>query len=603
MTPAVPPAAVPTRARFRQGSVAVLVCFLSLAAAGCSFGGDDKDKDKGKGKGGKAPIGKPGDFKAKNSLVKKGDSAAEGGEVENYVPEGELVADSGFRPEVDGFAFENYGNDAGPRNLGPAEIEELFGDQVCLSGTGEECELIPAAKEWMDNQNEGMAGGHCQGFSVAALRMYNEDIDQEDFGADTTSELDIIGNDPLQSSIAEHFVYQFLPPIVDARVKGVPSEILETLTDSLNSGEELYTLGVYKPDLTGGHAITPFAVEDKGGGEYAILVYDNNFPGTTRAVEVNTNDETWNYVSGTNPDDLGQVYEGDAETQTLELDPTKPGDDLQPCPFCEGGAASEGESKGSVLAEGDQYTEITLGGDPRNHPHLVFTDDEGNRTGVVDGKMLQEIPDVEVVKTYATQNWKGAPEPRFRLPEGADYTISVDGTDLDKPTTTNVDLVGNGLVIEIEDIKIAPGQKDEMALPGGYGITYQTNGEDGVAPNLFAGLVEDDAAYNFAASAVGLKKGSTVSLLVEQEEKVVILDSTGSEGVDGANAIFILQLTKADAEGEISQWQNAELELDGNAEEKVGFEYGESPTPGKPLPLILLDKDGEPTDTLEAEPK
>jgi hypothetical protein len=187
------------------------------------------------------------------------------------------------------------------------------------------------------------------------------------------------------------------------------------------------------------------------------------------------------------------------------------------------------------------------------------------------------------------------------LPEGANYTITVDGTDLEKTATTNIDLVGNGLVIEIEDIKVAPGQKDEMALPGGYGITYQSNSDEEIAPNIFAGLVEDDAAYNFAASAVGLKKGSTISLLVEQEEKVVILDSTGSEGADGTNGIWILQLTKADAEGNIAQWQNAGLELNGAEEEKAGFEYDESPTAGKPLPLVLLDKNGDPTDVIEAD--
>ena len=46
----------------------------------------------------------------------------------------------------------------------------------------------------MENQNEGMAGGHCQGFSVAALRFYHELLDQEDYGAEQTSALDIIGN-------------------------------------------------------------------------------------------------------------------------------------------------------------------------------------------------------------------------------------------------------------------------------------------------------------------------------------------------------------------------------------------------------------------------
>ena len=581
-------------AAHRSRLAAVLVSSLTLALVGCFGGGDDEKK--------KTPIGAGGDFKAKSSLVKKGDSAAEGGVPESYVPEGELVADSGFRPEVDGFAFENYGNDLPVQNMTPANMETLFGEQVCLFGTGEECELIPAAKEWMENQNEGMAGGHCEGFSIAALRMFNENLDQEDFGAERTSDLEILENPPLQSSIAEHFVYQFLPPIVENRVSGTPSEVLDALTEALNSGEELYTLGIYKADGSAGHAMTPFAVEDKGDGEFAILVYDNNFPGVTRAVELDRGDDTWSYLGGTNPDDLGQVYEGNAETRTLELDPMTPGEEQSPCPFCAGEESGGDGAKGSVLPEDKRYTELTLGGDPNNHPHLVFTDDEGNRTGIVGGRMLREIPDVEIVKTFATQNWEGAPEPRYRMPEGSEYTITVDGTGLDKPTKTKVNLVGNGLVIELEDIAIAPGQKDEMALPGGYGITYQSNGKEGVAPSMFAGLEEDDAAYNFAATAVGLKPGSTVSLLVEQEEKVVILDSTGSEGEDGTDPIFILQLAKADADGNVAQWANNELELDGDAEEKAGFEYDESPTPGEPLPILRVDRNGDTIEELEAKP-
>lgn len=578
--------------------ITVLLAVVALSIAGCDVGGDDGED------GDKPPIGAAKNFRVKQGLVPKSDSAASGGEVENYVPKGELVADSGFRPETDGFAFENYGNEMKPQNLGPAEVESLFGDQVCLSGTGEECELIPAAEKWMNNQNEGMAGGHCEGFSIAALRMFNEKLDVQDFGAgaDVTSDLGIVKNVGLQASIAEHFVYQALPPILEGRVNGTPTEVFEELRDALNSGDELYTLGIYKPDASGGHAITPFAIEDKGGGKYAILVYDNNFPGATRAVQLDTKSDSWRYVSGTNPKDLGQVYKGDADTETLELDPMTPGEEQSPCPFCAGGEGDDDESKGAVLPKSKQYTEITLGGDPRNHPHLVFTDDQNRKTGVVDGRMLREIPDVEVVKTYATQNWEGAPEPRYRLPEGSEYTITVDGSDLKKTAKTKVNLVGNGLVIEIEEIKIAPGQKDEMALPGGYGITYQTNGKEGIAPEFFAGLVEDDAAYNFSTTAVGVKPGSTLSLLVEQKEKVMILDSTGSEGGDAGDAIFIMTLAKAGADGKVATWQNANLTLDGRKEEKAAFEYGESPMTGKPLPLVLLDRKDEPIKVINAKP-
>ena len=583
---------------------APLACALALALAACGSGGDDAS-DAGKRGYEDRPIGK-GQVEIKASLLGDSKSAAAGadgrGYTKGYVPEGEIVADNGFRPEVDGFAFENYGNDVGPENLTAAEVEQLFGNQVCLSGSGEECRLVPAAEEWMANANESMAGGHCEGFSITSLKMYAGELRPEDYGAAQPIALEIQGNLPLQRRIAQDFVYQFLPPLVNERVKGTPTEVLETLIEALNSGEELYTLGIYKPDGSAGHAITPFAVEDKGDGEFNILVYDNNFPGETRAVAVETNADTWRYVGGTNPKELGQVYEGSADTPTFELDPTRPTLRQQPCPFCDGDTATKGAAKGAAAPKAARYTEITLSGDPRNHPRLLFTDDEGRRTGVIDGKLVTEIPDVEVVKTFAVQNWNGAPEPRYRLPEGADYTITVDGTELSKPTKADIDLIGNGLVIEIEEIEIAPGQKDEMALPGGYGITYQSNGKGEIAPNIYAGLVEDDAAYNFAASAVGIKAGSTISLLVEQEEKVVILDSTGSEGVLGGKGFFILQLTKADANGTISQWQNAGVRLNGAKEEKVGFEYGTSPRRGKPLPLVVLDKNSEATKTIQAKP-
>lgn len=100
-----------------------------------------------------------------------GDSAS-AGYAAAYEPTGDVVADSGFRPWVDGFGFENYGNDVGPQNMTPAEVEGIFGSQVCASGTGADCELIPTAAKWMEVENERMAGGHCMGFSVTANQFY-----------------------------------------------------------------------------------------------------------------------------------------------------------------------------------------------------------------------------------------------------------------------------------------------------------------------------------------------------------------------------------------------------------------------------------------------
>ena len=55
------------------------------------------------------------------------------------------VADNGFRPDPNGFSFENYGNDSGYANLGPAEMQKLFGPGVCVN-TQNGCTLTPPAQ-------------------------------------------------------------------------------------------------------------------------------------------------------------------------------------------------------------------------------------------------------------------------------------------------------------------------------------------------------------------------------------------------------------------------------------------------------------------------
>jgi hypothetical protein len=561
--------------RSRGALILALLAALMLALAGCGGGGDDDKGDAGK-KGAKG--------------------APTAGALEEYVPQGELVADSGFRPDADGFSFPNYGGEPDRLDLTPPNVQTLFGDQVCLPGSEDDCVLTPAAQQWAENQNAAMAQGHCEGMSITALRIWNEELNSKDFGAASPFDLEIDDNPDLQSAIAENYVYQALPPILAKRVKGKPSAVLQTLVDALESGEEQYTVGIYQPDMSAGHAITPYAVEDKGDGVYAILVWDNNFPGITRAIEVDTNAETWTYEGSPNPDAPNAVYRGDASTQTLELDPETPlAEEYSPCPFCSPEGASETDTakggKGSVLPKGERFVEITLNGTPGNSPHLVFADDAGRKTGIVGGKLLQQLPDVEVVRTFSAQDSR-APEPRYRMPEGSDYVISIDGSDLKKPTKPTMNILVNGLSLEVSDIAIAPGQVDEMYLPEGLGLTYQSNSEEEQAPTIVAGLGEGDVGYVFGATAVGIKKGSVISVVVLQDDKVMFVDSTGSEGSAGKGR-FITNLTRVDAKGKIDQWQADDVALDGTKEEKIGFVYSDAPARGKPMDFVVLDKQSE----------
>ena len=311
------------------------------------------------------------------------------GAATSYVPTGKIVADSGFRPTSDGFAFANYGNDVEVTDMQPGNVERLFGEQVCVSGTGADCVLTPAAQTWMDTQNESMAGGHCMGFSVASLRMYAETLKTADFGNAKPNELKLEGNKELQSTLAESFVYQSLDSVLEKQFTGTPTEVVNKLVELLDAGKDTYTLGFYQRNGNGGHAMTPVAVEDKGGGQMAILVYDNNYPDTLQAMKIDTEADTFSYVGAINPAYEPTVYEGDATTVPMELIPTTPGEVEQACPFCDDALVETGESKGSVPAAADRYAELSLSGDIANHPHLLLTTTDGKRTGIVDGKLVE----------------------------------------------------------------------------------------------------------------------------------------------------------------------------------------------------------------------
>lgn len=576
--------------------LAVLACLVLVAGCG---GGSETES------GGTPSFEAPAVERDTALIRGYGPDARSAGVDESYVPSGEILADSEFRPWQDGFSFENYGNDAGPQNMTAAQVEEIFGSQVCLSGTGDSCALLPAAKRWMDNQNAAMAGGHCMGFSVTALRMFDETLRPDDFGAPTTAELEIQGNIDLQETIAQTWVYQGLPLVREEIVQAAPSRLLEVLEQSLETGEESYTVGIFNE--TGGHAITPFAIEDRGDGEAYVLVYDNNFPGIIRTIAFDTEADTWRYVGGPNPDDLGQVYEGGAKPsqQAMVLLPTSPGLQQQPCPFCEKGATAGpgGEDVGSVLGSGEQYDEITLVGDPANHPHLSIVDTKGNRLGYFEGELVNEIPGAEIVRNFAIQNWKTAPEPTYRLPTGTAVNVSIDGSDLERRTKADLTLVSPGEYFEVNEIKMRPGQVDDVQFKGGLGgLNYETNATIGSAPLIGGGLTrgegEDLEAYYFIASPVGIEGAASMALVIDEDEGLVGIDTAGTQGdlAGTGAATYAFVLTKATADGTTSTWSSKDEGLSlrsGKGGEVAAIQFDEDYARDSRIPVLTRTASGK----------
>jgi hypothetical protein len=461
---------------------------------------------------------------------------------------GEMAADSGFRPEVNGFSFENYGNDSVEFNLTEAEMQRMFGDQVCANQAGG-CTLTPPARQWMEQINGYMDGGHCEGMAVLSLLMYLDQIEESDFGGEVAHDLSL-ENEALQREIAYWWTTQSVFPAASERVNESPAAVLDTLIETLAAGaaaEESWTIGIYQPDFSGGHAITPFAVEDKGDGLYHILVYDNNFPNETRFIEVDRNANTWSYLASTNPDEPLALYEGNLDTQTLELSPSSKRLVEQACEFCAGQGFGMSHRTMGMAALQPGYNEIWLEGET----DLLITTSDGQRIGYVEGEFVNEISGA-LTKHFTFGGidvWDINQEPVYRIPLGIEFSITVDASQATTGLTSTVVMIGPGYDLVVEDLYLDPGAQDVITVsPDGRTLSYSTEYND--APDMIFGVETPEADYEFIVAALDIEAGAefTVNLDLENGDLSINTDNTTEDGT------YEIVMYRIDDESE--QWFN-----------------------------------------------
>ena len=527
------------------------------------------------------------------ALPIKGDPATgPGGSADTS---GTYVSDLGFRPEVNGFGFPNYGGDAGAINLVPNDVQRMFGDQACVTIQDGQCILTPPGEQWLQQINGAMNGGHCEGMAVLSNLFYIGQVDPKNFGAASVPALQIAGNEPLQREIAYWFTTQATQPARSGIVAQTPSGVVNTLMTAFAAGatgSDQYAVGIYKRDRTGGHAITPYAVEDRGGGIYWIMVYDNNYPGQARAVEVDTNTDTWNYVGSTNPAESEGRYEGDATTTTLELAPIGPRLGQQACPFCQPAAAAR--VGGALMRQAvpqPQYNEIWLTGDA----DLLITDAKGRSVGFKNGVFVNEITgSLANSNKFGVNVWAENAEPVYYIPTDIDFTISIDGSRLTEPANSTVTMIGPGYALEVSDIILEPGQVDTLDVaPNGSLLSYRT--ESGETPFMLVAVETDAADYQFGVYGEKMAAGEALNLSLDTKQGTLSIDT-----IDNTEAgSYSLEVARYDDKGEqvfgatgVAMAANDVLYID----------YLKWPGNGKPMALdVDHGGDGTVDETLTVE--
>ena len=236
-----------------------------------------------------------------------------------------------------------------------------------------------------------MKSGHCEGIAVLSSLMYYNKTSPALFGGSSVIDLSL-QEELLQREIGYWWTTQVTSPGGSKKVLESPQVVLDTLAEAFAKGSgsgEWWVMGIYLADGSGGHAITPYAVEDRGNGTARILVYDNNWPKDSRFIEVDTLTNSWRYLASSSPDEPNSLYSGNASTRNLEIVSLSSRLGQQQCDFCGEESAAGNES----AAGSTKNIQIWQSGKAR----ALVTDESGQRVGLLEsGQLVNEIPGAEI---------------------------------------------------------------------------------------------------------------------------------------------------------------------------------------------------------------
>jgi hypothetical protein len=270
----------------------------------------------------------------------------------------EISYDTGFRSNTNGLPFQNYGSRFPQGNLTVAEVQELFGDQICAQVNDGDCIPKPVTQLWIEQMNNAMKGGHCVGFTILSNDFFTGDLQPGQFTNQAQLAFDVAQSPEIMRKIAQNWVLQTTPEVVAGTVVGTPRDIV----DALIKIQSPVDLGIFSRD-GGGHSMLAYGINYQGDGIYHIQVYDNNWPGKELYVRVDYNANTWVYsVAGTNPENDPAAWEGDARTRSLIFVPLNIYQEDLTCPFCDNNQQSAANGVlAQIVAQNNMI--ISLSGD------------------------------------------------------------------------------------------------------------------------------------------------------------------------------------------------------------------------------------------------
>jgi hypothetical protein len=180
----------------------------------------------------------------------------------------------------------------------------------------------------------------------------------------------------------------------------------------------------------------------------------------------------------------------------------------------------------------------------------------------------------QVTGTVKLNSWDVPLLNYFPLPQSLTSTlvfelsVPVTGTELMMTSTMNY--VGAGYVFDVDNLYLAPGEKDVVKVgPGGKVITYTT--DSGSVPDLYVGIEQPEADFGFTFHSFDMLPTDMVMLGIDTTHKQ--LDVRVDTIAESGNVIFDFEMVRIDdATEEI--FESPEGGFDINNGEMLIIDYG-----------------------------
>ena len=468
---------------------------------------------------------------------------------------------------INGWSFPNYPSSEFPEtDFNEADLVSMFGSgkEICVGGVATPCKLTAEASAWARMVNQSRASGHCEGLvAIASTRFNNKE---------TPDTVKLPTQDETLHAIMRAFATQFLPEVQNSITLWLNKSLeekVDELKTSFATGKLNYTLGLYTDG--GGHALLPYAIEYPTPTTPRILLYDSNWPGKNRYVDVDLTAKTWRFsFSSEDPETDTAAWTGGP--QDMDLTPLSAREGT--CPFCGDGTKA---SKTTMLIRSsnlDWSVETDSGVVSPENP--VGTD--GTSVMPVKGAVkrdsydyLVSVPTSSDGKSATTVAKKNGKKVRSKLKFSGStsvYAIMPDGiAQFTTPGTSNnpVEIEGSSISTKDPGVDLTLASGNLVANASGAAISLSVSGGTmEVAVTTASGQVvqqqvsEDKPTLQMKADPTGggiTVLAATSTGVVEKTE----VSSTGVETKTIVKEVLNLSSVKAELPPELASKEIAAL--------------------------------------------